>query len=58
MFHVPAFIDGPKLQLNTKMDFRYMQTDNTRISKQAIKEKKPTGMATESWESKKEASKK
>ena len=35
------------------MDFRYMQTDHARISKRAIKEKKPT-LATESWENKNE----
>ena len=38
-----------------KMDFQYMPPDHARISKRAIKEKKPT-LATESWENKKEVS--
>ena len=37
---------------DTKMDFGYMQTDLSCISKRAIKEKKPT-LATESREKKK-----
>ena len=38
------------------MDFRYMQTDDARISKQAKKEKKPT-LASEGWEYKNEVPK-
>ena len=34
------------------MDFRCLQTDNVRVSKQAINEKK-TNVATENWENKK-----
>ena len=45
-------ITFPFLKILSKRDFRYMLTDNARISKQAIKEK-PT-LATESWENKNE----
>ena len=39
------------------MDFRYMQTDNARISKPAIKELKKPTLANESWENKNKVSK-
>ena len=41
---------------DTKMDFWYIQTDNARISKRAIKKKNPT-LATEGWQNEKEVSK-
>ena len=44
-----------EISKDTKMDFRYMKTNHTHISKRALTEKKPT-LATESLENKKRRS--